>query len=97
MNDLDDLAERIRDARVDMRMTQAELAARCGVRTQTISRVENGKIAHVAMGTIAKILDALGYRVRLDRVIFYRVDPEDPARDDYVREVLNSRYYGGRL
>lgn len=51
--------ERLRALREDRLMTQAELAARCGLTTATVSRLEKGR--HRARpSTVRRVAEALG-------------------------------------
>lgn len=55
--------ERIKDLRWRAGLSQTQLAKLSGVTQSQISKIENGKSQDIAFFTIAKILNALGYRL----------------------------------
>lgn len=55
--------ERIKDLRGRAGLSQTKLAKLSGVTQAQISKIENGKAQDIAFFTIAKILNALGYRL----------------------------------
>jgi transcriptional regulator with XRE-family HTH domain len=58
---LDELGRRLAQRRIDQGLSQAELAARCGVARRTIERLEAGtSIAFVAVLRIARELGLIG-------------------------------------
>lgn len=61
---LAELARRVRRARLDRRMTQAELADASGVARPTVERFEASGVAHLP--TLIRILRALGLLDSLD-------------------------------
>ena len=67
-----EIGHRIAAARLERRMTQAQLAAAAGVSKRTVERLEDG--AHTQLGALVRCLRALG---RLDG--FERLLPETPA------------------
>lgn len=58
-------------------MTQAEVATRAGIRTETLSRLESG-IGNPTVGTLRRILKALGERVQpaITRPLGRRREPQ---------------------
>ena len=62
------IGELIKDARLNARITQEELAVKTGTKKSYISRVENGKI-DIQLSTLYRILeDGLGRHVNLTLV-----------------------------
>lgn len=57
------VASRIRWARLERKMSQAELAAAVGIRPETVSRYENGKTSP-SMVRLEAIAKALGVAVK---------------------------------
>jgi transcriptional regulator with XRE-family HTH domain len=55
--------EKIRQAREKQDLLQRELAVRAGLPTRTIGRIERGEV-DVRLGTLQKIADALGLKIR---------------------------------
>lgn len=53
----------LRTARKIARLTQAQLAACAGVKQETISQLENGRIKQVSYETVAKLARALNVTV----------------------------------
>lgn len=58
------LAERLKEERLKVGMTQEQLAEKIGTKKSYISRIENGK-ADVQLSTLFKIFQGLGKRVSL--------------------------------
>ena len=50
---------RVRELREALRLTQAELADRAGVRRATINRIENAHVTAIDLEVLEKIADAL--------------------------------------
>ena len=64
---LRELGARIKQYRISLNMTQAELAEKCGVSSSTAVRLENG--ADLKISNYLKILGALGLLQNLDILI----------------------------
>ena len=60
-----ELGERLRSARQEARLTQADLSKRAGIARDTLSRLERGE--PVDTSTLMRVLTALGYRMELQR------------------------------
>lgn len=58
------LAERLKEERLKVGLTQEQLAEKIGTKKSYISRIENGK-ADVQLSTLFKIFQGLGKRVSL--------------------------------
>jgi HTH-type transcriptional regulator/antitoxin HipB len=69
INSIRDLAAAVRGRRLDLGLSQAELAARARVSRQWISEFEGGKPTS-ELGLVIRLLDALGLRLNL-------VDPDE--------------------
>jgi HTH-type transcriptional regulator/antitoxin HipB len=65
INSIRDLAAAARGRRLDLGLSQAELAARSRVSRQWISEFEAGKPT-AELGLVIRLLDALGLRLNLD-------------------------------
>lgn len=59
------LAAAVRGRRIDLNLSQADLAVRAGVSRPWLSKVEAGK-ATAEFGLIVRLLDALGLSLDLD-------------------------------
>lgn len=57
------MAYRIKEARVQLGMTQGDLAHKAGVSRQTINGLENGTISVTTTDTLIKIASALNKKV----------------------------------
>ncbi len=57
------MAYRIKETRVQLGMTQSDLAHKAGVSRQTISGLENGTISVTTTDTLIKIAAALNKKV----------------------------------
>ncbi len=51
---------RLREMRLALGFTQAELAARAGVRRATVSRLENNRVGAIDLIVLEKLADLLG-------------------------------------
>ena len=65
MLELTTLGTLIAKHRAAQRLTQAELALRARVGRSTLDALENGRMAELGFGKIARILAALGLALRL--------------------------------
>ena len=65
INSIRDLAATARGRRVDLGLSQAELATRARVSRQWISEFESGKPT-AELGLVIRLLDALGLRLNID-------------------------------
>jgi len=65
---MDDIAvgRAIRAIRVRKRLRQADVATRAGVSQQTVSRLENGALAGMGVGSLRQVAAAVGARVVVD-------------------------------
>jgi transcriptional regulator with XRE-family HTH domain len=54
------LALRVRELRKSLGLTQAELAARAGIRRATVSRIENAHITAIDFDVLDRLADVLG-------------------------------------
>ena len=54
---------KIKEARLEMNMTQEELAEKSGISRATISALENGKVEITTTDTLVKLAKALNRRV----------------------------------
>jgi transcriptional regulator with XRE-family HTH domain len=60
------IAEVVRETRLALGWSQAELGRRAGVSQSTICRIERGGVERLTFETAARVLDTLGVRVSLD-------------------------------
>ena len=60
-----ELGDRIRSARQQAKLTQADLSKRAGIARDTLSRLERGE--PVDTPTLMRVLSALGHRLELQR------------------------------
>jgi HTH-type transcriptional regulator/antitoxin HipB len=74
-----DLAAAVRGRRIDLGMSQADLAARAGVSRKWIYEFESGK-STAALGLLLRVLDALGLALELAPVD----DARAPGRGETV-------------
>jgi transcriptional regulator with XRE-family HTH domain len=51
---------RLRELRLALGFTQAQLAARAGVRRATVSRLENGRVTAIDLRVLEQLADLLG-------------------------------------
>jgi transcriptional regulator with XRE-family HTH domain len=51
---------RLRELRLALGLTQAELAARAGTRRATVSRLENSRVTAIELEVLEKLADVLG-------------------------------------
>ena len=54
----------IKSIREEQGLTQDDIAERCGMQKQNISRIEHGKYT-VGVEVLAKILGAMGYKINV--------------------------------
>lgn len=85
-----ELAERIRQRRTMLGLTQSELAARAGTSTPTIARIEGGAGGNVAFETMIRILTALGYSMYIEEGVPL---PETSLNYPDIEQYLDERYF----
>lgn len=74
-----DFAAAVRGRRVDLDLSQGDLAERAGVSRRWVNQFEAGGRATAEVGTILRVLDALSLGLRID-VIPIKVQAECTAR-----------------
>lgn len=65
MTALSDVAEMLRIARREARLSQEELAQRAGVARTTVARMENLSRGDMSVSALVRLLEAAGYDLRL--------------------------------
>lgn len=68
MSPIDDLAGAVRAARARAGLTQAGLAAACGLARQTVTQVEAGRFSDLGIRKVLRVLERLGLGLRVERV-----------------------------
>ncbi len=58
-----ELGNSIRNLRKEKKLTQEELSKMANISRATLSKLENGSIAHVSIVTLNTILNCLGYEL----------------------------------
>jgi transcriptional regulator with XRE-family HTH domain len=64
---LSDVAEMLKSARREARLSQDELARRAGVSRTTVARMENLSKGDMSVSALLRLLEAAGYDMRLVR------------------------------
>jgi transcriptional regulator with XRE-family HTH domain len=65
MTTLSDVAEMLRSARCEARLSQDELAQRAGVSRTTVARMETLAKGDMSVSALVRLLEAAGYDLRL--------------------------------
>ncbi|ABM58835.1 helix-turn-helix domain-containing protein [Verminephrobacter eiseniae] len=65
MTTLSDIAEMLKGARRDARLSQDELAQRAGVSRTTVARMENLSKGDMSVSALVRLLEASGYDLKL--------------------------------
>lgn len=65
MTALSDVAEMLRSARREARLTQDELARRASVARTTVARMENLSKGDMSVSALVRLLEAAGYDLKL--------------------------------
>ncbi|BAI81757.1 transcriptional regulator, XRE family (plasmid) [Deferribacter desulfuricans SSM1] len=60
-----ELGQFIKAKRKEKKITQADLAKQAGISRQTLSKLEQGKLALVSIRTLFVVLDILGYELKV--------------------------------
>lgn len=82
INSIRDLAAAARGRRLQLGLSQAELATRARVSRQWISEFESGKPS-AEFGLVLRLLDALGLRLNVDELAA-SADGDQPPRPETV-------------
>lgn len=77
MLDYENIAERVRDGRKALGMTQTQLAEAADVSRPTIARIEAGGAASVSLDAILRVLNAANWDLTLERGV-RPVSSEEP-------------------
>ena len=86
---LGELGSRVRAARIDMPLTQAELAKRAGVSLSTVAKLERGE--DVRFTSVLDVLRALGMLAAVDSLVPHAsARPTDLARMGKPRQRARS-------
>lgn len=65
MTTLSDVAEQLRSARTEAKLTQTELAARAGVARTTLARMETLGRGDMSVSVLVRLLEAAGYDLKV--------------------------------
>lgn len=65
MTTLSDVAEQLRSARTEAKLTQPELAARAGVARTTLARMETLGRGDMSVSVLVRLLEAAGYDLKV--------------------------------
>lgn len=65
MTTLSDIAEMLKGARREARLSQYELAQRAGVSRTTVARMENLSKGDMSVSALVRLLEAAGYDLKL--------------------------------
>lgn len=65
MTTLSDVAEQLRSARAEAKLTQTELAARAGVARTTLARMETLGRGDMSVSVLLRLLEAAGYDLKV--------------------------------
>jgi transcriptional regulator with XRE-family HTH domain len=65
MSTLFDVAEMLKQARADARLSQDALASRAGVSRSTVARMETMAKGDMSVSALVRLLEAAGYDLRL--------------------------------
>lgn len=86
MNDLDEVAVRIRAQRRALGLTQHELANRARVSRALIAELESGRLPELGFKKLVRILRAVGLDLRLTTFNRRRPTLEDLVREGSLEE-----------
>lgn len=86
---LKELGDRIKGTRIEMQLTQEELAMQAGVSPKTISNLENGK--DVSFRTVIEIMRAIDCLQNMDLLL-----PENTIRPSQLAEMGKKRERASR-
>ncbi|MBN8451120.1 MAG: helix-turn-helix transcriptional regulator [Candidatus Accumulibacter sp.] len=65
MTTLSDVAEMLKNARREVRLSQDQLAKRAGVSRTTVARMENLAKGDMSVSALVRLLEAAGYDLKL--------------------------------
>lgn len=65
MSDLADVADMLKTARTDARLSQEELARRAGVARSTVARMETLARSDMSVSVLLRLLESAGYDLKL--------------------------------
>ncbi len=65
MTTLSDVAEQLKAARAEAKLTQTELAARAGVARTTLARMETLGRGDMSVSVLVRLLEAAGYNLKV--------------------------------
>ena len=65
MTTLSDIAEMLKNARREVRLSQDQLAKRAGVSRTTVARMENLTKGDMSVSALVRLLEAAGYDLKL--------------------------------
>jgi len=75
-----EIGQKIKSARKDRKLSQADLAALLGMSRTTIGQIESGTVGEIGVRKLIRILEALGLEVRV------RVAGQPPTLDELREE-----------
>ena len=86
MTTLSDVADMLKSARREARLSQDELAQRAGVSRTTVARMETLARGDMSVSALVRLLEAAGYDLKLVRIGHVRTveDILDEQRQGYL-------------
>lgn len=82
MTDLLELGQAIRKRRTDIGLSRNRLSEMAGVSLARIEGLENGRLPEMGLGTLTRLLNALGLDLRLTELNQRRPTLEDLQREN---------------
>ncbi len=71
------IGAKIKELRKEKSLTQEQLATKCGITLQTLSKLEKGNINKVSLQLFVKLLEALEYELEIvEKKPFYYFDAD---------------------
>lgn len=80
------VGEKIRNARLNKRMTQEELGNAIGVQKSAIAKYEKGRVVNIKRSTLKKLSDVLG--IAPSELIFDEYLKEEEKKNDTISDVI---------
>ena len=80
------VGEKIRNARLNRRMTQEELGNAIGVQKSAIAKYEKGRVVNIKRSTLKKLSDVLG--IAPSELIFDEYMKEEQKKNDIQADII---------
>ena len=95
MIDYVDIAEKVRNGRTNLGLTQAQLAEKADVSRHTVWRIESGQCGSISFESVNRVINAAGFDLRTTQGI--NAKPAQPVSGEELHAMYSAQYFSVKL